>query len=310
MSRMGKTATVVAGVAGVALVAGVATLVVQAAGTRAEIEAQRQAVLGVAAGPALPRPTPQQLAALPAPVQRFVAYSFPQGVPALTHVDYEMSGQFRRPRTTTFTPTTARQTIAATTPAMVFAATTPIIAGAWATAYDAFVDGRMVMKAKLLSALTVVDEPPTPQLDRISLQRWLLESSVLPVTLLPGGPVRWEAIDAQRARAVVQWRGMQAALVAQFADDGRLLSFATETDGDLRTAYHGSGEHVARDDYRLVDGVRVPMKFTISRAAGGTLYPFWEGRITRLSFGHAGGSVAAGSRTPAAPTTLAAAPTR
>ncbi len=39
-----------------------------------------------------------------------------------------------------------------------------------------------------------------------------------------------------------------------------------------------------RDDYRLIDNVRIPLAFEISRMAEGKKYPFWRGRITRLAF--------------------------
>lgn len=161
-------------------------------------------------------------ASLPAPVQRYFAYTFRGQAPRLAFVELQMEGEFRRPKTQAFTPTTAEQTVATGVPAMMFSATTEMLPGIWARAYDAYVDGRMEMKAKVLSAVTVVDEKSSPELDRISLRRWLLESALYPMALLPGGPVRWEAIDEQRARAVVTYRGMTASLVARFAERGRL----------------------------------------------------------------------------------------
>lgn len=221
-----------------------------------------------------------QMAALPEPVQRFAKFAFPGGVvTAGRFVELEMAGEFRRPKTTSFSPTTASQTIAMDTPAMLFAATTPILPGIWARAYDAYVDGHMIMKAKVLSAVAVVNEMSSPVLDQISLRRWLLESSFYPAALMPGGLVRWEAVDANRARAVVMFRGVRASLVASFDADGRLTRFDAEEDGDLNTPYHGSGEHVARSDYKLVNGTMIPMRFTVARAAGGKLFPFWSGQI-------------------------------
>ena len=199
-----------------------------------------------------------------------------------------MAGEFRRPLTEGFTPTTAAQTVAVGTPAMMFDATVQMVPGVWARAYDAYVDGSMEMKAKVMSALAVVDESSSPELDRTSLRRWLLESPLYPMALLPGGPVRWEAIDDGRARAVVSYHGISASLVATFDADGRLLRMDAEADGDLGTPYHGSGEHAARNDYREVDGVMIPMGSVIARAAGGKLYPFWRGRIEHIRFVSAG----------------------
>lgn len=275
---------------------GAASLAWMAHDTQRSIDRHRAAVVRAAAAQpsAGGLPGAAQLAALPPPVQRYIAFTFPAGVPPLSHVEMEMDGRFRRPKTDRFTPTQARQTVAAFTPAMVFDATTPILPGVWARAYDAYVGGRMEMKAKILSAFAVVDEVSSPELDRISLRRWLLESPLYPVALLPGGPVQWQAIDERRARAVVSLQGVTASLVATFSAEGGLQRFDAETDGDLRTPYHGSGEHVMRSDWQAVDGMMIPMRFSIARAAGGQVYPFWEGRITTIHFSPAGTQRVAG----------------
>ena len=129
-----------------------------------------------------------------------------------------------------------------------------------------------------------MEERSTPALNRTSLQRWLLESPTFPMALLPGGQVTWEAVDENRARAIVRAHGEEASLVATFGPDGALLRFDAEADGDLTTPYHGAGEHVTRGDYQIVDGVRVPMSFEIARAAGGERFPFWTGRIASIRF--------------------------
>lgn len=183
-----------------------------------------------------------------------------------------------------FEPTTATQVIATQTPAMMFAATTPVGCCLWARAYDAYTDGHMEMRAKVASTLTVMNESSTEALNRTSLRRWLLESPLYPVALLPGGPVRWEAIDDKHAKAIVSAFGLEESLIATFDADGSLASFNAVQDGDLTTPYHGAGEHVTRSDYRLVAGMMIPHAFEISRAAKGKILPFWKGRITAIEF--------------------------
>ena len=102
--------------------------------------------------------------------------------------------------------------------------------------------------------------------------------------LLPGGPVTWEPMDDRHARARVSAGGLQATLVATFGADGLLQSFHAEEDGDLNTPYHGSGEHVQRSDYQPHNGMLIPMRFTISRKAGGQIQPFWRGSVTQIRF--------------------------
>jgi hypothetical protein len=252
--------------------------------TEREIAAFRLAVAEHARGFGPFAPDATARLALPAPVRRYFAFVFPKGVPDYTLVRLQQAGDFRRPLTESFSPTTAEQVIAANTPAMVFSATTPILPGVWARAYDVFADGRMQMKARIMSALTVVDERQTPELNAISLRRWLLESALYPRALLPGGPVRWEPVDDTRARAIVELDGMQASLIAHFDAAGRMTRMTAEADGDLTTPYHGSGEDVTRADYQEVAGQMIPMAFTISRAAGGAVHPFWTGRVVSITF--------------------------
>lgn len=252
--------------------------------TEGEIAGHAQTVRRIAGEHPFQPVDPAAMQALPAPVKRYLEYAVPDLSIRYQLVNLTAEGDFRRPLTEGFAPTSSAQTIAVRTPALMFAATTPIIPGLWARAYDFFADGRMEMRAKIASALTVVKESASEALNRTSLRRWLLESPLYPVALLPGGPVRWEAMDDTHARAVVSGFGLKASLVATFRQDGSLASFDAEEDGDLTTPYHGSGEHAARNDYRLVSGMMIPHGFEIARAAQGKVYPFWRGKITSIAF--------------------------
>jgi len=278
---MRKIRPILLSVAAILVLAG-GYIAYMAQSTRAEITAFEEKVIATApARETVPDET--ALSALPPPVRRYFDFVFPAGIGAPSRwVEFEQAGQFRRPLTTGFAPTTARQVIATAVPDLVFSADTPLWGPIWAIAYDAYVDGRMEMEARLLSTVSVMHEVSSPTLDWMSLRRWLLESPVNPHALLPGGIVRWEAMDETRARAVAEAHGYRASLVATFDARGALTSFHAEEDGDLTTPYHGSGEHVRRGDYRLIDGVRLPMSFEVSRMAGGVRYPFWRGKITEI----------------------------
>lgn len=222
-----------------------------------------------------------QDALLPKPVKRYLEFVFQGRAKPVAYVELSMAGDFRRPLSENFVPTTARQTLIPNAPALVFEANTPIAPGLSATVYDAYLNGKMEMKAKLLSLITVMDEQSSPALDRISLRRWLLEAPLFPQALLPSQYLCWEAIDDTHARAVASFHGLSTSLVATFAEeDGRLLSMHAEEDGDLTTPYHGSGEFVSRSDYRQVDGMMIPFRFSVGRMANQKIYPFWRGVIT------------------------------
>ncbi|MEZ5738271.1 MAG: DUF6544 family protein [Burkholderiaceae bacterium] len=274
-----------AGLTALVLVAtGAAYVAFQSRGTESDIQAFERRVAGIGADSPIPVFDPAAIATLPDPVQRYFRYTFQGRAPSYGVVRLGASGDFRRPLTEHFNPTTANQVIAAGVPALMFSATTPMLPGIWARAYDFFADGEMEMKAKILSAFTVVDESETPELNRISLRRWLLESALYPASLLPGGPVTWEAVDERSARAIASWAGMRATMIAHFDGEGRMTQMAADADGDLATPYHGSGEHVARSNYQLVGTQMIPLDFTISRMAGGKVYPFWQGTVQSISF--------------------------
>lgn len=221
---------------------------------------------------------------LPKPVARYFEYTFKKAPIHATHVKMKMEGDFRLPLKDNFNPAIAYQVAALGEPAFVFDETVTMTPLVWAHAMDAFMDGKMEMKARLESLVAVVDQQETPELNRISLRRWLLEAPLYPMALLPGGKVRWEAIDNNRARAIVRDGDVEIGMVATFRDDGSIERLDSEEDGDLNTPYHGSGEHVSRSDYKEVDGMMIPTRFTIARAARGQLYPFWTGHITEIEF--------------------------
>ena len=230
------------------------------------------------------RPNSNSLSNLPSPVQRYFQFAFPQDIPSYRTAQIQMSGQFRRPQTTVFNPTTAKQTAAIHVPGLVFSAKTPIIPLIWATAYDAYVNGNMQMKAKILSTFSVVDEKSNADLDRISLRRWLLESSLYPMALLPSEQIQWEAIDEHHARVTVHWQDISVSMIASFASSGELTQMIATEDGDLSTPYHGSGELVERSDYQSVQGIMIPMKFSIARVHANQVFPFWVGQIDEIQF--------------------------
>ncbi len=252
--------------------------------TESDILAFRERVIEIADRSPAPKLDPVQVATLPEPVQRYFTYTFRGAIPPYSAVRLEAAGDFRRPLMEHFEPTTAEQVIAIGAPALMFSATTPIYPGVWARPYDFFAEGEMEMKAKVMSTITVVDEKESEELNRISLRRWLLESPLYPQALLPSGPVSWEAVDAMTARAIIRADGLRADMLFHFNEEGQITHLSAEQDGDLSTPYHGSGEHVTRADYRQIGTMMIPHSFIISRSAGGKVFPFFDAKITSITF--------------------------
>lgn len=260
-----------------------AFVAVQAGDMAAMVRADIDRVLGQARDGPPVRIDKARMAQLPAPVQRYFDYVFPNGPKPLRGVRMKMEGQFRPPGQSDFGPMTARQYAAVTRPAFVFTATTHVLPGVWAAAMDAYTDGRMRMKVKLLSTFSIVDEEG-PRLDAISRMRYVLEAPLFPTALLPGPHLRWEAIDPETARAVVLGEAGDriGAYRVRIDAKGRITRFRYDGEAEANGRYHGAGEQALRGDYRLIDGVRVPTRFEIARVIDGEVRPFWRGRITAL----------------------------
>ena len=284
MSRIRKRLLIAA--TGAAILAGGFGVFVAAssAATEALIEGHIDAVLESARTGTPPAVDDSAMAALPAPVQRYFRFAFRGPPRPLRGVRMRLAGTFRRPGSEAWTTGEAEQYVSVTEPAFVFAATFPLMPGVWARAMDAYAGGQMDMKVRLLSTITVVDAVDEPALNETSLMRYLIESPLFPTTLLPGGAVRWEPIDDDRARAVISRSGVEGRFIVTFAEDGSITRFDAEADGSLDQAFHGSGEHATRSDYREVDGVMIPMRFEIARVIGGEIRPFWRGEVTEIEF--------------------------
>ena len=242
------------------------------------------AVLAIARETGSPDVGETHLAGLPDPVQRFFRFAFRGKPRPLKGARMRLSGTFRRPGATSWGSMTVTQYAAAAEPAFVFAGETNLFPGVWATAMDAYVDGRMQMLVRVMSTFTVVDEVDVPELNDVSLLRFFIEAPLFPAALLPNRPLQWEAIDSHTARAVISNGAFRRTFRVSFDDNGRILRYAAEFQAQANGRYHGSGEHVERADYREVDGVMVPMAFEIARVIDGEIRPFWRGRVETIEF--------------------------
>ena len=280
-----KMIGLIVGAASAVVAAGLAVFVaVRAIDTAEVISGKVDAVLATARESDPVRVDEARLAELPEPVRRFFRFTFRGKPRPLRGVRMRLSGTFRRPGAESWDPMTATQYAAASTPAFVFIGETDVLPGVRATAMDAYVDGRMQMMVRIMSAITVVDEVDVPELNDSSLMRFFLEAPLFPTALLPNPHLKWEAIDSRAARAVISKGAFRRSFRVSFDDEGRILRYDAEHRAQANGRFHGAGEHARRADYREVDGVMVPMTFEIARVIDGEIRPFWRGRVERIEF--------------------------
>jgi len=246
-------------------------------------KAQQVITLANQSSPAPPNGT--SLAQLPPPVQKYFRFAAPDGLRPLRAVRMKMVGDFRRPGQTSWAPMTVEQYVSVAQPAYVFIGVTRIIPGLHATAMDAYVNGKMHMEARVLSAFTVVKEMDRPELNATSIMRFFIEAPLYPNALLPSQHLSWEPIDQDTARAVVKDRGKAVgAYRVTFDGEGRIERYDAEVDGNADQPFHGAGEHAKRSHYQLMNGYMIPTKFVIARVIDGRIEPFWRGRVVSLEY--------------------------
>ena len=97
-------------------------------------------------------------------------------------------------------PFTADQLVTVRPPGFDWDARIRMLPGLSVFVRDAYREGAGLLRAEAAGLVTVADLPPSPDLARGELLRWLAEAPWFPTALLPSQGVRWEALAEDRAR--------------------------------------------------------------------------------------------------------------
>jgi hypothetical protein len=126
---------------------------------------------------------------------------------------------------------------------------------------DSFLGGRGSMKGVLAKLFTLFDQTGAV-MDQSSLVTFLSEILLIPNAALQDY-IKWEAIDDLRAKATIFCYGISASGVFTFDENGEMLSF--ETDDRSAVTTDGSSEtikwSVICNEYVDIDGIKRPTVF-------------------------------------------------
>jgi hypothetical protein len=227
----------------------------------------------------------RELAALPAPVRRYLlAVLRPgQAIPAAASVTHR--GTFslgeERPK---WMPFTSTQRVVADRPGFDWDARIAMGFGLAARVHDGYVLGEGVLHAELLG-WTLADQRATSELAIGELQRFLAEAPWMPTLLLPGQSVGWESIDDTSARATLADGSTIAMLDFHFGDDG--LVDRVSTPGRYRLI---DGKPVATPwegrfwNYAERGGMRVPLDGEVAWLLPAGPLPYWRGHLESIVY--------------------------
>ena len=232
---------------------------------------------------------PSDLADLPAPVQRYLRTVLKEGQPLISTVRVEHVGTFNMSTSgEQWLSFESEQRVVTMRPGFVWDARIRMAPLMTVRVHDAYVQGDGVLTAKLFGFLTVMKQPPTPELAQGELMRFLAESAWYPTVLLPDQGVTWEAVDDTHARATLTDGNVTVALTFAFDEQGLISSVSAE--GRYREV---DGEHILTPwqgrfwDYEWRDGMLIPLEGEVTWLLDEGELPYWRGHIQRIEYEYA-----------------------
>lgn len=222
-----------------------------------------------------PRFDPTALAAVPAPVQRYVERVLPAGQHPIQRGRLRQHGEFRLG--SAWHPLTATEWFTTRPPGFVWDATIDVAPLLPVRVFDAYHDGEGRLEARLRSTLPLASAGPSPGMNEGELVRYLAEAVWYPTALLPGGGVTWEPIDDSSARATLSDGDVSASVVFHVDADDRIDRVTAER-------YRQETDDVAPwvgtfDAYDTYEGIEIPTKAAVSWRGGDGDRPYWRATV-------------------------------
>lgn len=216
--------------AAIALAAAVAFQLVGPTSLRAAFERDAQAAWAATAGDSTPAlVTDDDLAALPAPVQRFLRVSGVVGHPHVRRVRARMHGRIRSSPDAGWMPIVAEQINTMAPPVRLFYFDARML-GIPAPGYHRFADGHATMVVKALGLVTVARDSGAA-MTRSETVTFLNDLCLMAPAALLSPAIRWDAVDDHQARATLTLGAHTVAGTLVFGADGRLVDFWSDDRG-------------------------------------------------------------------------------
>lgn len=231
--------------------------------------------------------SPGELAALPQPVQRYFRRVLPAGAPIVRAVRLVHEGEFNLATdgAERWKPFASLQEVRTARPGFVWHARVFAAPGLAVQVHDAYVAGEGRLHAALLGLLTVAQQGGSDAFARDELMRWFAEAAWYPTALLPSQGVRWEAVDARRARATLQDGALAVTLEFEFGADDLIARVHAAGRGRLVDGQRIETPWEGRwSDYAPHDGVWIPRVGEVAWVLPGGRLPYWRGKLTAIEF--------------------------
>lgn len=230
---------------------------------------------------------PQPLETVPEPVQRYLRRAV-GNTPTCEWIEIREEGEFRSFAYPKWGKLRARALYTGTVPGMMWHAWVWHSPLRWYTIELLYAAGVGRGTLKLWNAVVLFD-PDGPEANEALLVRVLMETVWFPMSLVPGGLLRWESLDREdAARAILTDRGITIRADFYFAPDGEVERIVTlDKYRDADTGYERDQCTMYCRDWQTVGGVRIPMEVQLEWNLESGNFEYMRRRVVAVRYRNA-----------------------
>jgi hypothetical protein len=227
---------------------------------------------------------PEQLAALPPPVKRYLEKALEPGMALNRRIRLQQHGLFNIDQEKgQWQPLQAVSHITTSPPGFLWDARISLVPPLRIRVVDYYREGQGGLSGKLLGTLPVVAAPPAPELDQGELLTWLAEAVWYPMALLPGNGISWTPLDERSARATVDDGHHRVSLDFHFNQRDEVSRIHSEGRARLVDGRYEMTPWSGRfRDYGRISGMLIPREGEVLWHLPGGDLPYMRARIDNL----------------------------
>jgi hypothetical protein len=222
------------------------------------------------------------LAALPPPIQRWLAHANVVGRPRPGIVHLTQTGTMRGGPGQPWMPVRAEQYFTTDPPGFEWIATMHMNPLVWVTGRDRYFDGEGAMDMLAMSLVPVV-HARGPELNQGVLLRYLTETVWFPAAVL-SPLITWEPIDNMAARAALEYRGTRASATFIVDDNGAVQRLEAERYREEHGKYALRPWSIPLTEYGEFAGTWMPIAGDAIWGLEGGELPYYRWRITSVTY--------------------------
>jgi competence protein ComGC len=219
---------------------------------------------------------------LPHPVRNWLKNSNVIGREMIKTVRLKQEGRMRTKKNGPWMPSKAEQYFTVEEPGFVWIADVKMVPFVHLSGIDTFNAGKGKMNIKVLSIFSVVDSEG-PEMDSSTMMRYLAEMMWYPTAAL-SPYIKWEEIDRNTAKVIMEHEGVSVSGVFYFNENGDIQRFVGKRYKEVNGRYILSDWGGINKEFKEFDGIRIPSKSDVIWFEEDGEFNWFELEITELQY--------------------------